>query len=51
LLAQTVAALNAEGGGALYESVLGLKGKGKKKDDNADIAGIKLYVAMRIACA
>jgi tRNA G46 methylase TrmB len=45
LLAQTVAALNDEdpSRGGLFQSVLGLRGKGKSKDDNEDIEGIRLY--------
>jgi tRNA G46 methylase TrmB len=47
LLAKTVAALNsgeaAAGGRSLFQSVAGLRGKGKTKYDWEDIDGIRLY--------
>lgn len=43
LLARTVATLNSADGTALYESVLGLRGKGKTKKDSEDVDGIRLY--------
>ena len=55
LIARTVAALNREamanissqgsegGGQLLFEPVLGLRGKGKSKEDCEDIDGIRLY--------
>ena len=42
LLARTISSLN-EGQADMFESVLGLRGKGKTKEDFEDVEGIRLY--------